>query len=106
MPPQSGIGAGDSLDAQGIPANTEVHLPTSPSYAGPYVPYAVSDPDEAAWRGWYTLKKGRYADGRANVRDALNDKDGKYKGGGYDVEEFWEMEIRAAVQSLGIEPLT
>lgn len=88
---------------------TENHLPTSPSYAGPYVPFAVSDPDECVWNGWYTFKdekkKEKYVDPRSGVRDAERNKDGKFLGGGYDIYQFWEMEVRAAVESLGIEPL-
>ena len=37
--------------------------------------------------------------------DAKRNKDGRYRGGGFDLRQFWEMEIRSAVESLGIEPL-
>lgn len=44
-------------------------------------------------------------DGRQGVQDAKRDKDGKYRGGGFDLKLFWEMEVRAAVEGLCIEPL-
>ena len=89
--------------------STETHDPSSPSYAGPFVPFAVSDPDDAVYNKWFTLKdpqkKEKYVDPRSGVRDVEKNKDGKFLGGGYDLPQFWEMEIRAAVESLGIEPL-
>jgi len=92
-----------------IDPSTENHLATSPSYAGPYVPFAVSDPDQAVYTKWYTFKdekkKEKYIDPRSGVRDVERNKDGKYLGGGFDIYQFWEMEVRAAVESLGIEPL-
>ena len=33
------------------------------------------------------------------------DKEGRFRAGGYDLGMFWEAEIRSAVVGLGIEPL-
>ncbi|KAL1409045.1 TFIIH/NER complex subunit [Vanrija albida] len=80
------------------------HSPTSPSYAGPYVPIPYSDPDKADYTHWYDAKDS-YADGRSGVIWAKEDREGKVRGGGWDLQLFWEMEIRSAVESLSIEPL-
>lgn len=80
------------------------HSPNSPSYAGPYVPIPYSDPDEAEWSHWYNLKDN-YADGRAGVVWAKEDREGAVRGGGWDISLFWEMEVRSAVEALSLEPL-
>ena len=46
-----------------------------------------------------------YVDGRKGVMDVKKDKEGKFRGGGFDLKLFWEMEVRSAVESLGVEPL-
>lgn len=33
------------------------------------------------------------------------DEEGKVRGGGYQLSMFWEMEVRSAVESLGVEPM-
>ncbi|WVR08880.1 CDK-activating kinase assembly factor MAT1 [Kwoniella sp. DSM 27419] len=83
----------------------EVHTPLSPSYAGPFVPIPYSAPEDAAYNGWYELQDG-YMDGRAGVTFVRENKEGKVRGGGWDLGLFWEMEIRSAVESVGIEPLS
>ncbi|WWD21199.1 CDK-activating kinase assembly factor MAT1 [Kwoniella shandongensis] len=82
----------------------EVHTPLSPNYKGPFVPIPYSDPDKAAWKGWYDIHE-EYVDRRSGVIFVKEDKEGKVRGGGWDLKEFWEMEIRSAVEGLGIEPL-
>ncbi|CAK9779453.1 CDK-activating kinase assembly factor [Cutaneotrichosporon oleaginosum] len=81
-----------------------VHSPNSPAYAGPYVPIPYNDPDKAPWAEWYVLKDA-YADGRAGVVKAREDRDKIYRAGGWDVREYWEYEVRCAIESLCIEPL-
>ena len=44
-------------------------------------------------------------DGRSGVLWVKEDKEGKVRGGGYDLRMFWEMEIRCAVESLAVDPL-
>jgi CDK-activating kinase assembly factor MAT1 len=78
--------------------------PTSPSYAGPFVPFAVSDPDKAIWKGWYTLLDD-YSDARSGSLQAKRDHNNMYRGGGFDLKQYWEMEIRAAIEGLGIDPM-
>ena len=78
--------------------------PLSAAYKGPYVPMPFSDVDAAPWKAWYELADD-YVDGRTGVAYIRDDKDGKVRGGGFDLGLFWEMEIRSAVESLGVEPL-
>lgn len=78
--------------------------PLSAGYNGPYVAIPYSDPSQAAWTGWCDLKPD-YVDGREGVWFVKEDKEGKVRGGGYDLRLFWEMEIRSAVEGLGIEPM-
>lgn len=80
-------------------AEIEQHAPTSPSYAGPYVAIPHSDPDAAAWSGWYDLQDD-YADGRSGVIWAKEDRESKVKAGGWNLGLFWEMEVRSAVEGL------
>ena len=80
------------------------HGPSSPSYSGRYAPYPYSDPADAPARKWYTLQED-YVDNRPGVMDVKRNKDGRFRGGAYDLGLFWEMEIRRAVEALGIEPL-
>ncbi|GMK58303.1 hypothetical protein CspeluHIS016_0503350 [Cutaneotrichosporon spelunceum] len=80
------------------------HSPNSPAYAGPYVPIPYDDPDTAPWASWYGLRE-EYADGRAGVVKAREDKEKAYRAGGWDVREYWELEVRSAIESLCIEPL-
>jgi CDK-activating kinase assembly factor MAT1 len=80
------------------------HAPTSPSYSGPYVAIPYDNPDEAAWSSWYTPKE-EYSDGRSGVVWAREDREQKVRGGGWDVNLFWEMEVRSAVEALSLEPL-
>ncbi|ORX39285.1 CDK-activating kinase assembly factor MAT1-domain-containing protein [Kockovaella imperatae] len=80
------------------------HQPGSPSYSGRFVAYPYSDPSEAPALRWFNLMDD-YVDYRPGVIDAKRNKDGKYRGGGFDLGQFWEMEIRTAVEALGIEPL-
>ncbi|BEI85926.1 hypothetical protein CcaverHIS002_0602130 [Cutaneotrichosporon cavernicola] len=80
------------------------HSPNSPAYAGPYVPIPYNDPDTAPWAEWYNLRD-EYADGRAGVVKAREDKEKTYRAGGWDVREYWELEVRCAIESLCIEPL-
>ncbi|RSH95071.1 TFIIH/NER complex subunit [Saitozyma podzolica] len=82
-----------------------IHTPLSPSYAGPFVPIPYSDPSQAEWVDWYRPKED-YVDGRSGVIWAKEDKEGKVRPGGWDLGLFWEMEIRAAVEGLGIEPIS
>ena len=90
---------------QNLPLSTEVdHSPLSPSYAGPYVAIPYSDPDLAAWKKWYEMKED-YVDGRSGVIWVKEDKEGKVRGGGYDLNLFWEMEVRCAVEALGVKPI-
>ena len=49
--------------------------------------------------------KEDYLDGRSGVIWTKEDKDGTVRGGGYDLKLFWEMEVRCAVEALGVEPL-
>lgn len=49
--------------------------------------------------------KEDYVDGRGGVFEVKEDKDGRVRGGGFDLGLFWEMEIRAAVEGLGVERL-
>jgi CDK-activating kinase assembly factor MAT1 len=94
-----------SLAALLAPAATEeMHPPTSPAYAGPYVAIPYDDPDTAPERGWYTLKND-YADGRSGVVWAKEDREGRVRGGGWDINLFWEMEVRSSVEALSLEPL-
>lgn len=79
--------------------------PLSSGYSGPYVPIPYSDPAQAAWTNWYDLKPD-YADGREGVWAVKEDKEGKVRGGAFDLGLFWEMEIRSAVEGLGIEPMS
>lgn len=79
--------------------------PLAADYSGPYVAIPYSDPSEAIWTNWYDLKPD-YTDGREGVWAIKEDKEGKVRGGGFDLSLFWEMEIRSAVEGLGIEPLT
>jgi CDK-activating kinase assembly factor MAT1 len=79
--------------------------PLSAGYNGPYVAIPYSDPAQAAWTGWYDLRPD-YMDGREGVWSVKEGKDGKVRGGGYDLSLFWEMEIRSAVEGLGIEPMS
>lgn len=80
------------------------HSPNSPAYAGPYVAIPYNDPDEAPWARWYDLRD-EYADGRAGVVKAREDREKKFRAGGWDLNQFWEMEVRCAIESLCIEPL-
>jgi len=80
------------------------HTPLSPSYSGPIVAIPYSDPEEAEWRGWYEMKED-YVDGRSGVNWVKEDREGKVRGGGFEVFTFWEMEIRCAVEGLGVKPL-
>jgi CDK-activating kinase assembly factor MAT1 len=80
------------------------HSPNSPAYAGPYVPIPYNDPDTAPWAEWYSLSD-EYADGRAGVVKAREDRNKIYRAGGWDVREYWELEVRCAIESLCIEPL-
>jgi CDK-activating kinase assembly factor MAT1 len=82
----------------------EITDPLSAEYNGPYVAIPYSDPAEASWTGWYDIKPD-YMDGREGVWAIKEDKEGKVRGGGFDLGLFWEMEIRSAVEGLGIEPL-
>ncbi|KAK4689893.1 CDK-activating kinase assembly factor MAT1, partial [Tremellales sp. Uapishka_1] len=82
-------------------ADEAIHTPLSPSYTGPFVPIPYSDPDQGKW---YELKED-YVDGRANVLWVKDDKEGKVRGGAWDISEFWEGELRRATEGLGIEPL-
>lgn len=79
--------------------------PLSAGYNGPYVAIPYSDPAHAAWTGWYDLKPD-YVDGREGVWFVKEDKEGKVRGGGYDLSLFWEMEVRSAVEGLGLEPMS
>ncbi|OCF78845.1 CDK-activating kinase assembly factor MAT1 [Kwoniella mangroviensis CBS 8886] len=81
------------------------HLsPLSPNYNGPFVPIPYSDPDTAHYNQWYELKvDGDYVDGRLGVIFAKTDE--RVRGGGWDLGLFWKMEIRAAVEAVGVEPL-
>lgn len=90
-----------------LPATDETDDPDplSAGYNGPYVPMPYSDPEQAAWTHWYDLKPD-YVDGREGVWSVKEDKEGKVRGGGFDLNLFWEMEIRSAVEGLGIEPLS
>jgi CDK-activating kinase assembly factor MAT1 len=88
-----------------LPATEEDHPdPLSAEYNGPYVAIPYSDPAEAAWTSWYDMRPD-YVDGREGVWVVKEDKEGKVRGGGFDLAVFWEMEIRSAVEGLGIEPL-
>lgn len=88
-----------------MPATEEDHPdPLSVEYNGPYVAFPYSNPEEAVWSSWYTLKED-YVDGREGVWTIKEDKEGKVRGGGFELGLFWEMEIRSAVEGLGIEPL-
>jgi len=78
--------------------------PLSASYTGPFVPIPYSDPTKAAWTTWYTRKED-YVDGRQGVLFVKEDKEGRVRGGGFDLGLFWEMEVRSAVEGLAIEPL-
>lgn len=80
------------------------HAPTSPSYAGPYVAIPYSDPEKAEYTHWYDAKDS-YVDGRSGVIWAKEDREGKVRGGGWDLQLFWEVEVRTAVEALSIEPL-
>ena len=82
-----------------------IHTPLSPSYSGPFVPIPYSDPNQAEWADWYRPKED-YVDGRSSVIWAREDKEGKVRPGGWDLGLFWEMEIRAAVEGLGIKPIS
>ncbi|WWC72909.1 CDK-activating kinase assembly factor MAT1 [Kwoniella pini CBS 10737] len=84
-----------------------IHLPTSPSYNGPFVPIPYSNPETLPQYKWYEMKESDYVDGRSGVQFVLDDnKNGdKVRGGGWDLNLFWEMEIRSAVEALGVEPL-
>ncbi|WVQ81334.1 CDK-activating kinase assembly factor MAT1 [Cryptococcus sp. DSM 104549] len=84
--------------------NKVKHSPLSPSYDGPYVAIPYSDPDTVPSRSWYELQ-GDYVDGRPGVIFAREDREHKVRGGGWDLELFWEMEIRSAVEGLAVEPL-
>lgn len=44
--------------------------------------------------------KGDYVDGRPGVIAFKEDKEGKFKPGGFDLGLFWEMEVRSAVEGL------
>lgn len=81
--------------------SNDITDPLDPGYHGPFVPIPFQDPDQAIWKDWYTLKDD-YADGRPGVLAVKEDKDGKVRGGGYDLKEFWEMEIRSAVEGLAV----
>ncbi|ODN97318.1 CDK-activating kinase assembly factor MAT1 [Cryptococcus wingfieldii CBS 7118] len=92
-----------SLLASMIRTDTQ-HSPLSPSYNGPYVPIPYSDPDHASWVNWYDPQP-EYVDRRSRVMFMKEDKEGKVRGGGYDLNLFWEMEVRSAVEAVGVEPL-
>ncbi|WRT69273.1 CDK-activating kinase assembly factor MAT1 [Kwoniella shivajii] len=81
-----------------------LHTPLSPSYNGPFIPIPYSDPNQARYKEWYEIKDD-YMDGRSGVVFVKDDKEGKVRGGGWDLNLFWEMEVRSAVESLGVEPL-
>ncbi len=49
--------------------------------------------------------KEDYVDGRSGTIWVKEDKEGKVRGGGYELRTFWGMEIRSAVEGLGVEPL-
>lgn len=49
--------------------------------------------------------KEDYIDGRSGVSFVKEDKEGKVRGGGFELRTFWEMEIRSAIEGLGVEPL-
>ncbi|WWC63827.1 CDK-activating kinase assembly factor MAT1 [Kwoniella dejecticola CBS 10117] len=95
------------LQSTANPEDEVVHLPTSPSYHGPFVPIPYSDPTTLPQYGWYEMKEGDYVDGRSGVQFVLDEsKNGeKVRGGGWDLRLFWEMEVRCAVEGLGVEPL-
>ncbi|OXG98333.1 CDK-activating kinase assembly factor MAT1, partial [Cryptococcus neoformans A1-35-8] len=92
-----------SLLASMVRTDTQ-HSPLSPSYNGPYVPIPYSDPDHASWVDWYD-RQPEYVDRRSRVMFIREDKEGKVRGGGYDLNLFWEMEVRSAVEAVGVEPL-
>lgn len=77
------------------------HAPTSPSYDGPFIPFAVSDPDQQVWVKWCD-PLDNYMDDRPGTIRAKRDHEGRFRGGGYDLKEYWETEIRAAVEGLGV----
>ncbi|WWC91002.1 CDK-activating kinase assembly factor MAT1 [Kwoniella dendrophila CBS 6074] len=83
------------------------HSPLSPSYNGPFIPIPYSNPETNQYNQWFEIQQlqGYYLDSRSQVNFVKDDKDEKIRGGGWDLNLFWEMEIREAVQGLGIEPL-
>jgi CDK-activating kinase assembly factor MAT1 len=46
-----------------------------------------------------------YVDGRSGVLFVKEDKGGVVRGGGFDLKGFWEMEIRAGLEGLGVRPM-
>jgi CDK-activating kinase assembly factor MAT1 len=81
--------------------SNDITDPLDPGYHGPFVPIPFSDPDKAIWKNWYSLKPD-YVDGRPGVLAVKDDKEGIVRGGGFDLNLFWEMEIRSAVEGLAI----
>lgn len=77
--------------------------PLADDYTGPYVaiPY---NPPEGGYRDWYSPKE-EYVDGRSWVVWVKEDREGKVRGGGWDLKTFWNNEVEAGVISLGLEPL-
>lgn len=77
------------------PPSVPTTNPLSPRYDGPFVPIPYNPPVS------YPVRT--YIDYRKDIR-WLKETD-KVRGGGWDLGIFYELEIRSAVESLGIEPL-
>jgi CDK-activating kinase assembly factor MAT1 len=77
--------------------------PLKEDYTGAYVPIPYNPP-VGGYRDWFT-PKADYIDGRSWVVWVNEDREGKVRGGGWDLKGFWRGEIEAGVMSLGEEPL-
>jgi len=78
------------------PSDTTPTNPLSPRYDGPFIPIPYNPPID------YSIRT--YIDNRKDIRWVQQTD--KVRGGGWDLRLFHEMEIRSAVESIGIEPLT
>jgi CDK-activating kinase assembly factor MAT1 len=78
--------------------------PLGMDYTGPWVEIPYSNPDELEYKKWAQVRAD-YVDARSIVRWVKEDGGRNVRGGGWDLELFWQGEVEAAVMSLGVQPL-
>jgi CDK-activating kinase assembly factor MAT1 len=81
------------------------HVPTSPSYEGPYVPLPYSQPKGVLGdvTGSIITTTNGYVDVDPMAKSIKADGEGKYRAGGFFLEDVWKREIGLALDSLCID---